>query len=42
MRKLLLALGVFFGLASAQVSLEGLKPSLALLGGSQGFGVEFS
>lgn len=42
MRKLLLALGVFFGLASAQVSLEGLKPSLALLGGSQGFGVELS
>jgi hypothetical protein len=42
MRKLLLTLDVFFGLASAQVSLDGLKPSVALMGGSQGFGVELS
>ncbi|AEV16686.1 MAG: hypothetical protein NZ846_05075 [Thermus sp.] len=41
MRKLL-ALVVALGLAMAQLSLEGLKPSAAVLGGSQGFGLEVS
>ncbi|GLV47665.1 hypothetical protein TJA_08340 [Thermus sp. LT1-2-5] len=42
MRKLLGALVVALGLASAQFSVETLKPSVALVGGTQGFGVELS
>ncbi len=42
MRKLLAALVLAAGLGMAQVSLEGLKPSLALVGGNQGFGLEVS
>ncbi|BDG15928.1 hypothetical protein YIM73518_21490 [Thermus brockianus] len=33
---------VALGLASAQFSVENLKPSLAVLGGTQGFGAELS
>lgn len=42
MRKLLVAFLLAFGVASAQFSVEGLKPSLAAIGGAQGFGVEVS
>ncbi|AMA75257.1 hypothetical protein AV541_03055 [Thermus parvatiensis] len=42
MRKLLGVLLVAFGLASAQFSVGHLKPSLAAVGGTQGFGVELS
>jgi hypothetical protein len=42
MRKLLVAFLLAFGVASAQFSVEGLKPSLAAIGGTQGFGVEVS
>ncbi|TBH20709.1 hypothetical protein [Thermus thermamylovorans] len=42
MRKLLALLLVVSGLASAQLSIEGLKPSAAAIGGTQGFGLEVS
>ncbi|MGC8876911.1 hypothetical protein [Thermus sp.] len=42
MRKALILLVAAMGLASAQVSLENLRPSLAAVGGTQGFGVEVS
>ncbi|GAB5601531.1 hypothetical protein FJNA_00550 [Thermus sp. FJN-A] len=42
MRKVLALLVVAFGLASAQLSVENLKPSLAVIGGTQGFGLEVS
>ncbi|WP_243094807.1 hypothetical protein [Thermus thalpophilus] len=42
MRKLFGALVVVLGLASAQFSVENLKPSLALVGGTQGLGAELS
>jgi len=42
MRKVLVSLVAALGLASAQVSLDNLKPSLALVGGTQGFGLEAS
>jgi hypothetical protein len=40
MRKLLAAFLMAFGVASAQFSVESLKPSLAAIGGTQGFGLE--
>ena len=42
MRKLFVLLAAAMGLASAQFSAETLKPSLAAVGGTQGFGLEFS
>lgn len=42
MRKLFVLLAVAMGLASAQFSVETLKPSLAAVGGTQGFGLEVS
>ncbi len=42
MRKLLAALVLALGVASAQFSVENLRPSLAAVGGTQGFGVEVS
>ncbi len=42
MRKTLILLVAAMGLASAQVSLDTLKPSLAVVGGTQGFGLEAS
>jgi hypothetical protein len=42
MRKLLAAFLMAFGVASAQFSVESLKPSLAAIGGTQGFGLELS
>jgi hypothetical protein len=42
MRKLLAAFLMAFGVASAQFSVESLKPSLAAIGGNQGFGLEAS
>jgi hypothetical protein len=42
MRKLLVAFLMAFGVASAQFSVESLKPSLAAIGGNQGFGLEAS
>jgi hypothetical protein len=42
MRKLLAAFLMAFGVASAQFSVESLKPSLAAIGGAQGFGLELS
>ncbi|WP_117237210.1 hypothetical protein [Thermus sediminis] len=42
MRKLLAAVLLVFGMASAQFAVEDLKPSLAAIGGTQGFGVEIS
>ncbi|MDM7325030.1 MAG: hypothetical protein P3W93_008680 [Thermus sp.] len=42
MRKLFAILTVVFGLGLAQFSVENLKPSLAVVGGSQGFGLEVS
>ncbi len=42
MRKLLAAVLLVFGVASAQFSVESLKPSLAAIGGTQGFGLELS
>ena len=42
MRKLLATAVLLLGLASAQFSVENLKPSFALVGGTQGFGGELS
>lgn len=42
MRRLLAIVILVLGMASAQFSLENLKPSLAVVGGTQGFGVELS
>jgi hypothetical protein len=42
MRKLLAAFLMAFGVASAQFLVESLKPSLAAIGGTQGFGLELS
>ncbi|MFN3179078.1 MAG: hypothetical protein ACK41R_02830 [Thermus sp.] len=42
MRRILGVLAVVFGFSLAQFSLENLKPSLAVVGGTQGFGLEAS
>lgn len=42
MRRLLALLLLVLGMASAQFSVENLKPSLAVVGGTQGFGAELS
>lgn len=42
MRRILGVLAVVLGLGLAQFSMENLKPSLAVVGGSQGFGLEAS
>lgn len=42
MRRILGVLMVAFGLGLAQFSVENLKPSLAAVGGTQGFGLEAS
>lgn len=42
MRRILGVLMVAFGLGWAQFSVENLKPSLAAVGGTQGFGLEAS
>ncbi|BAW02420.1 hypothetical protein TTMY_2052 [Thermus thermophilus] len=42
MRKLLATAVLLLGLASAQFSVENLKPSFAFVGGTQGFGLELS
>lgn len=42
MRRLLAIAVLVLGMASAQFSLDNLKPSLAVVGGTQGFGAELS
>ncbi|WP_038059033.1 hypothetical protein [Thermus amyloliquefaciens] len=42
MRRILGVLTVVLGLGLAQFSVENLKPSLAVVGGTQGFGAELS
>ncbi|GAA6743786.1 hypothetical protein [Thermus antranikianii] len=42
MRRILGVLAALFGLGLAQFSVENLKPSLAAVGGTQGFGLEAS